>query len=129
PENADINYWKQYLNGVKPCHFPAINEQSTDKYLRSVHLRFDKFGMLQDLCEDMGVTLSNVMLATWGLVLRPYVNMDDVCFGYLTAGRDAPLAGIQDAVGAFINMLVCRIKVTPSTTLESLFKEVQNSYL
>lgn len=129
PANEDIDYWKRYLKEVQPCHFPVINEKSTVKHLSSVHLRFDRFEELQELCETMGVTISNIMLAAWGLVLRSYASMDDVCFGYLAAGRDAPLSGIQEAVGAFINMLVCRIRFSPTMTLESLFKEVQDSYL
>src|SRR5439155_1532755 len=64
--NVDIKYWKTYLKGVKPCHFPLLNANVTNKRLNSIQLKFDRFSQLQILCEKTGVTLSNVMQAVWG---------------------------------------------------------------
>lgn len=69
------------------------------------------------------------MLTAWGLVLRQYTSMDHVCFGNLTAGRDAPVDGIQDTVGAFINMLVCRVNFAPTKTLIDIIRNTQSDYL
>jgi hypothetical protein len=127
---ADIRFWTTYLRGVKPSYFPQLYHNSSgEKRLSSARMEFNRFFELQILCEKMKVTLANVMHAAWALVLRKYTKSDDVCFGYLTAGRDAPVDGIQDAVGVFINMLCCRIKFAPTSTLSEVFRRVQDEYL
>ena len=130
PPSADVRFWRTYLKGVQPCYFPAlVDSRPSEKRLGSVALKFDQFDELQGLCRTLKVTLSNVMLVAWALVLRDYVRSDDVCFGYLTSGRDAPVSGIQDAIGAYINMLVSRIKITATSSLEELFQMAQDDYL
>lgn len=127
---ADVRFWTTYLKGVQPSYFPQLNLVSlTEKRLSSVKMEFEKFPELQELCERTEVTLANVMHAAWALVLRSYTGSDDVCFGYLSAGRDAPINGIQDAVGVFINMLCCRIEFAPTSTLAEVFLRVQDEYL
>ena len=125
---AGINYFKDYLNDIRPCIFPTLTSNST-RALGSRKLDFDNYTGLQNVCKKFNITLSNVMHAAWALVLRAYTESNDISFGYLTAGRDAPVKGIQDAVGAFINMLVCRIQVTSGLTLEAIFSKVQSDYL
>lgn len=47
----------------------------------------------------------------------------------LSTGRDAPVPRIEDTVGAFINILVCRVKLEPQSTLNKVFEKLQNDYL
>lgn len=128
--DEDVKFWKRYLGGIHPCHLPRLNNQYTvPKRLSSTRMEFTRFAELQQLGENTGVTLANIMHTAWALVLRFYTGSDDVCFGYLSAGRDAPVSGIQDTVGAFINMLCCRMKFGPSSTISEIFHKVQNDYL
>lgn len=114
---SGIAYWKEYLDGIDPCIFPSLCESKTKNRLRSRVLEFKRTSELQEFCRDRGVTISNLLQLVWGLVLRCYTGCDDVCFGYLTSGRDIPVSGIQDAVGAFINMLICRLKLNNEVKL------------
>ncbi|KAL8924366.1 MAG: hypothetical protein Q9208_004148 [Pyrenodesmia sp. 3 TL-2023] len=123
-------FWKNYLRGIERCYLPNLNSApGAKKRLNAIYLRFNRFPELQTFCRSNEFTLSNVMLAAWGLVLRKYTSREDVCFGNLTAGRDAPVDGIQDTVGAFINMLICRVKFSPGTTLMEVVRNVQTDYL
>ncbi|KAK2042435.1 acetyl-CoA synthetase-like protein [Colletotrichum somersetense] len=55
--------------------------------------------------------------------IRYYTGHGEVVFGNLVSGWDAPLRGIDDGVGAFISMLVCRVDVdAPRTLLETMNK-------
>ncbi|KAL8839224.1 MAG: hypothetical protein Q9170_001830, partial [Blastenia crenularia] len=129
-EGSGTTFWKNYLHGIERCYLPKLNPASGDKKrLNAIYLHFGRFPELQTFCRKNEFTLSNVMLAAWALVLRQYTSKEDVCFGNLTAGRDAPVDGIQDTVGAFINMLTCRIKFSPSTTLMEIVRNVQSDYL
>ncbi|KAI4152398.1 MAG: hypothetical protein L6R39_001827, partial [Caloplaca ligustica] len=129
-EGTGTTFWKNYLHGIERCYLPKLNPSPGEKKrLNAIYLQFDRFPELQTFCRSNEFTLSNVMLAAWGLVLRQYTNKEDVCFGNLTAGRDAPVDGIQDTVGAFINMLTCRIKFSATKTLKNIVRDVQSDYL
>jgi len=122
-------FWKKYLNGVRPCHFPKLNDEGSEKLLHSAAMDFDRFPELQAMCKKMKVTLANVMQAAWALCLRTYTKSEDICFGYLTSGRDVPVPQIQDTIGAFINMLVCRVKFSQQSTLKEVYQKVQQDYI
>lgn len=127
---ADVSFWKNYLHGIRRCHLQKLDPVlGQPKRLNAIYLKFNRFAELQVFCRANELTLSNVMLAAWGLVLRQYTSSNDVCFGNLTAGRDAPVEGIQDTVGAFINMLVCRINFAESQPIQQVIRKVQSDYL
>ncbi|KAF4633014.1 hypothetical protein G7Y89_g5108 [Cudoniella acicularis] len=128
--SAGIQFWKSYLRGTIPCHFPRPDKQiPSTRSLSFVGVSFDQYAALQAMCSDLRVTLANVMQTAWAFCLRQYTKSKDICFGYLTSGRDVPVNGIQDTIGAFINMLVCRVRFTKDSTLEELFHNIQNDYL
>ena len=129
-DGGDIPFWKEYLKGAERCHLQKLDPASADdKRLNAIYLHFTRFTELGAFCRANDLTLSNVMLLAWGLVLRQYTGRDDVCFGNLTAGRDAPVDGIQDTVGAFINMLICRIKFGGSSNFKEMIRQLQSDYL
>jgi non-ribosomal peptide synthase protein (TIGR01720 family) len=128
--DADVVFWKTYLTGVQPCHLPhQKSNASKRRQLESLVMAFDQWSELQQYCETSGVTLSNVVQASWALVLRKYTGCDDVCFGYLSAGRDAPVNGIQEAIGVFINLLCCRVQLSPSQLLAEIPGKIQDDFL
>lgn len=130
PMKEAINYWKQQLGGVRPCHFPiAPQHSSKQKELHSLYVEFTRFSEIQLLAERNNVTVANILLASWSLLLRAYTGSSDVCYGYLTSGRNIPIDDIQNAVGAFINMLVLRTKVASSLSLLSIFEKVQSDFI
>ncbi|KAL1959111.1 hypothetical protein VTO42DRAFT_2898 [Malbranchea cinnamomea] len=128
--NAGISFWKSYLNEVEPSHFPILNDGvSVEKKLRTLHLEYGKLRALQDFCDSNGLTLPNAIHAAWGLTLRCYIGAEDTCFGYLSSERDAPVDGIEGAVGPFINMLVCRVKMPADIELIKVLDQVQKDYM
>ena len=125
-----IDYWKGHLQGVRPCYFPSTPQHSSkQRQLHSLFVKFGNFSAVQSLAERNNVTFANILLAAWALVLRIYTNSSDVCYGYLTSGRNIPVNGIQSAVGAFINMLVSRTKVSNSLSFLSICEKVQNDFI
>ncbi|KAH9861676.1 hypothetical protein J1614_011429 [Plenodomus biglobosus] len=125
-----VSYWKEKLRGVSPCYFPTTSQRtSTPRQLRSLDMRFDRWADIHALAERSNATLANVLLAAWALVLRTYTDSQDVCYGYLTSGRNVPINGIESAVGAFINMLVSRLQVSPATSLLDVITKVQTDFI
>jgi hypothetical protein len=125
-----MTYWKNYLAGVAICSFPVIDGMSTDKdEEREMTLDVGSLSKLRSFSKSHGLTMNSIFLTVWGLVLRCFTGSDDVCFGFLSAGRDAAVDGIQDAVGPFINMMVCRVNMSADTTLVSLVDSVQADFV
>ncbi|KAJ5107519.1 hypothetical protein N7456_004194 [Penicillium angulare] len=122
-------HWKQYLNGVSPCHISPSAGSQPKRELKGVLMNFQRFPDLLKFCEQSSVTLANLTLSAWAIVLKQFTGSDDVCFGYLSAGRDAPVKGIQEMVGIFINMLCCRVQFSPRQTLADISKCVNADYV
>jgi non-ribosomal peptide synthase protein (TIGR01720 family) len=130
PTTKAVEYWVNHLKGLKPCHFPKLNaDTAVTKRLGSTRLQFDRYHELRRLPERTHVTLANIMNVAWALVLRKYTGVDDICFGFLTAGRDIPVDNIDRIVGTLINMLCCRIGISKSQTLADIFRAAQGHYL
>ncbi|KAJ5546688.1 hypothetical protein N7494_004273 [Penicillium frequentans] len=124
-----LDHWKNYLSGVKPCHLASNAGYQSSRELRGILMDFQRYPELLGFCERASVTLANLTLSAWAIVLKQFTGSDDVCFGYLSAGRDAPVNGIQDMVGIFINMLCCRVQFSPTQTLDDISKRVNADYI
>ncbi|KAI0578153.1 Nonribosomal peptide synthase [Pyrenophora tritici-repentis] len=125
-----ITYWKTKLQGVSQCYFPTTpRDPAKQRQLRSLDMRFTRFAELHTFAENNNVTFANILLTAWTLVLRSYTKSSDVCYGYLTSGRNVPIDDIENAVGAFINMLVSRVELAPSSSLLELIQNVQSDFI
>lgn len=126
-----LEYWKTYLADISPCQLPLLSSASQVKHSEhhSLPVRLGDISSLRRFCADRSITLANLFQVAWGLVLKSYTSSNDICFGYLTSGRDVPIAGIYDIVGPFINMLVCRLNFSGATTASQLLDEVQKETL
>jgi hypothetical protein len=97
--------------------------------LGSLDMKFRRYAELHTLAESSNVSLANILLAVWTLVLRSYTGSSDICYGYLTSGRNVPVDNIENAVGAFINMLVSRTQISPTGSLLEVIQKVQNDFI
>ncbi|KAJ6112792.1 hypothetical protein N7512_008116 [Penicillium capsulatum] len=124
-----LEHWKEYLGGVRPCHIAPTAAFQPQRELKGILMNFQRYTELLSFCEKYSVTLANLTLAAWAIVLRQFTGSDDVCFGYLSVGRDAPVNGIQDMVGIFINMLCCRVQFGSQQSLADVSKKVNGDYI
>ncbi|KAE8829847.1 hypothetical protein HRS9139_06471 [Pyrenophora teres f. teres] len=135
PRAAAIDFWKSQLSGVRACHFPTIVESNAEveetRPLRQVEVKIPEASQVRNFCQEHNVTLASIFRLAWAKVLRAFTGDEQVCFGYLASGREIPVAGIEEAVGAFINMLVCSIDfdaTSQQSAITSLDK-LQDEYL
>ncbi|KAF1998930.1 amino acid adenylation [Amniculicola lignicola CBS 123094] len=124
PISKATTFWKEYLADANPSIFPLMAhwEDAVDPKKRLQTVSVDVCMSPSDLtnfCNDKNVTLVNIFQLAWGLVLKQYIGTEDVCFGYLSSGRDAPLNGIEEGVGAFITMLASRMVLSDSITVST----------
>lgn len=127
-----IDYWTKYLQGAIPCILPSLDYQSPDvkqhRELKTFDFDIDNVGGLQQFCSQQNITISNLFQLAWGLTLRCFSETDDVSFGYLAAGRDIDLDGMEDAVGPYINMLICRMVLGKDKTLREELQSILHEF-
>lgn len=135
---ADSRYWKQYLEGVEPCQFPSINgdgdvsgiqEEEWGVVSRVLYQSSLGKTTIDNFCRSHNVTIWNLAGLAWALVLRSFTNSDNVCFGYVKSARDLPIDGIEDAVGAILNPLACRVSFDGDSTVQDTVHQLQEEYL
>ncbi|WP_246632551.1 non-ribosomal peptide synthetase [Pseudonocardia nigra] len=73
-----------------------------------------------------GLTLGTLLHGAWGLLLGRLSGRRDVVFGSTVSGREAAVAGIESAVGLFINTVPARMRWQPDETLAAALRRLQD---
>ncbi len=73
------------------------------------------------------VTQNTLAQGAWGLLLARASGGEDVVFGTVTAGRGAPLDGIETMLGLFINTLPVRVRVPPGVPAVAWLRRLQEA--
>jgi amino acid adenylation domain-containing protein/non-ribosomal peptide synthase protein (TIGR01720 family) len=102
---------------------PPVGAEGTEEY--RVSLDTCSTQRLAEFARQQKVTLNTVLQTAWSLLLQRYTGQDCVVFGATVAGRSAPLPGIEEQLGLFINTLplVCAMK--PDQTVSQWLGELQ----
>ncbi|KAF2716070.1 acetyl-CoA synthetase-like protein [Polychaeton citri CBS 116435] len=128
----DSKFWAVYLDQAEPCMLRTDGDFGD---LKSSHIsQIDVTISMPNswnntFVKQTGHTLATLFQLSWAIVLRYFAASNDVCFGYLTAGREAPIAGIEDVAGVLVNMLVSRVRFDPDATTDALLEYVKSDYL
>jgi amino acid adenylation domain-containing protein/non-ribosomal peptide synthase protein (TIGR01720 family) len=111
-------YWTNYLQGVQSCELAGdltfsgrSSKVARDTNYGWIGLPASATANLSRICREINITRSAFLEIAWSLVLYRLTGMKEVCFGYISSGRDAEINGIQNVVGPLINMLVARINL------------------
>ncbi|KAF4340725.1 non-ribosomal peptide synthetase, partial [Fusarium beomiforme] len=131
-EEDDLRYWEKRLATVEPCQLQlgeGLSASIEDNDVHSVSTAMQNMSTLQKLCQSNNITPANVLQLAWALVLSSCTQLDEVCFGYLSSGRDIPIDGADTLVGPMINMIVCNIALDFSQTCIEAMKDIQDRFL
>ncbi|KID81564.1 non-ribosomal peptide synthetase [Metarhizium guizhouense ARSEF 977] len=112
-------YWKEYLAGVHSCNLPGdvgLSPSNTEpKSLYGyITLPNTVTTSISEICRERELTRSEFLHLAWSLVLSFFTGTRQVCFGYISSGRDSPIDGVEDIVGPLINMLIARVHLGES---------------
>ncbi|KAG5930352.1 NRPS protein, partial [Claviceps africana] len=126
-------YWKRKLSGLEPCHFPHLVEiKPNDDHATAtvtLELEHSTLRQIQRFCEACSVTPASLFQCAWALTLSAYTGSDSVCFGYLSSGRDLAAQGIMDAIGAYANVMICRVDISREWSSDDLLRHVHDQVL
>ncbi|GAT24861.1 nonribosomal peptide synthase [Aspergillus luchuensis] len=129
-------YWTDYLADCVPCHIPthAVSAPSDGppEWPRTLQRRdfgFENSAAFLQRCKERQVTLACAIRAAWALVLRAYTQSEDVCFGYVSSGRNVPVPEVETIFGLCLSMQVCRARLSEASTIASLARKIQEDYV
>lgn len=125
-----MNYWKETLTDYSEV--AEIRPMYTGNPADTQQVRTEKVTLDEAVCQtlhqatlSMQITMSSLMETAWGITLQKYNWTEDVVFGKIVSGRNAPLKGIEDAVGLFINTIPVRVDARNQRTPAQLLQSVQ----
>lgn len=127
PADNDMRYWLDLLDNLDPCSFPDLSEDTEVPRLGNLEVPFQG-EKIRHFCRKHGCTVANIIQLVWAVTLWRYTDAEDVCFGYLVSGRDAPIAGAHEMIGPMINMMVCRLQINRNTPIMDLLEQVQSQF-
>jgi amino acid adenylation domain-containing protein/non-ribosomal peptide synthase protein (TIGR01720 family) len=109
PLLAAEQFWKQAL---APLETPTLLAQALPtpadgRGMGEHQLTLESAALqrLSDFARQQKITLNTLLQGAWGLLLQRYTGQSCVAFGATIAGRSAPLPGIEQQLGLFINTL------------------------
>jgi amino acid adenylation domain-containing protein len=128
-ENKAENFWRNYLKGFhSPTTLPNGKMSSSGltgefeaknlQYVLDKRFSYD----LNEFARTNGLTLSQILMAAWTLLLHHYNQSDDVVIGLTVSGRPPELAGSEQMSGLFINSVPVRSRSENNITLLSYIK-------
>ncbi|MCW5317886.1 amino acid adenylation domain-containing protein [Nostoc sp. KVJ3] len=124
-------FWRQKLQGFttptpltvdKPL---SMREQHSSYSEQQIDLTVPATTAVMSFVRQHQLTMSNLVQATWGLLLSRYSQETDVVFGATVSGRPPELVGVESIVGLFINTLPVRVQISEQTELLGLLKDLQ----
>lgn len=90
-----------------------------------VQLSVAETDTLVSLLKQHHLTANTLLCGAWAVLLARHSGQRDLVFGTTLAGRPGEVAGIEDAVGLFINTLPVRARVDPGRPLLAWLSELQ----
>ncbi|MCG6135477.1 MAG: non-ribosomal peptide synthase/polyketide synthase [Nostoc sp. LLA-1] len=123
-------FWRQKLQGfTTPTSLtvdkPLSVEQHSSYSEQQIDLTVPATAAVMSFVRQHQLTTSNLVQATWGLLLSRYSQETDVVFGATVSGRPPELVGVESIVGLFINTLPVRVQISEQTELLGLLKDLQ----
>lgn len=124
------DYWRKYLQKTQETHLPVARAKAGLSSFETVKSTMPiNVKSIDRLCQQHNINLANVCQFAWGVVLRSYLGVDDVCFSYISSVRNVPLKGIMTAVGPLITTLLCSMNLEGETNVIEAVKAVNADYL
>ncbi|OKI02071.1 hypothetical protein A6A06_13330 [Streptomyces sp. CB02923] len=110
--DAALAAWRQVLPGARPTLVAAGRGTGApaDPVEIPVGAGAALYAALDRRARALGVTVSTLVRAAWGILLGRLTGRDDVVFGTTTSGRPPDVPDVENMVGMFINTLPVRVR-------------------
>ncbi|MDW7550136.1 non-ribosomal peptide synthetase [Pseudoalteromonas peptidolytica] len=100
-----------------------------DPRTRHFTLPNETLSKLQQVCQQHSVTLNAAVQFAWHKLIQIYTRDEFTLVGTTIAGRDLPIDGIAQSVGAYINTLPLYLDWPSDTTIAQQLEKIQTAIL
>ncbi|CAA9959672.1 hypothetical protein PTMSG1_03087 [Pyrenophora teres f. maculata] len=121
-KKATSAYWRAALAGCEAMAFPPLPPDVQHPLADTV---------VEIMCPPppasarSDITVSTLIRAAWAIVVARHTNSDDVVFGAVVLGRNAPIDGIEDIVGPTVATVPIRVRIVGNQTVPYFLAAVQ----
>ncbi|RYP63079.1 hypothetical protein DL770_009467 [Monosporascus sp. CRB-9-2] len=125
-QEVSIQYWKTFLQGFKPSHFPTLSDgaPTTEGTFQETTVKLDvNNATIAELCSQHHITVGSLIQTAWAIVIACYAGVEDVCFAY--SSDDVPPSISPNAE---LGALLCRVRVTTEQQLFQTIAEVMKNF-
>ncbi len=127
-------YWSTRLRGFSaptPLTVDGLPDAGRDPLSWQDDLAFTaaETSALEALASRCDVTMHTLVQGAWALLLSRYSSETDVVFGGTRACRKSSIAGVDEAIGLFINTLPVRASLEPETPLLALLQALREQWV
>ncbi|MEK7258782.1 MAG: amino acid adenylation domain-containing protein [Pseudomonadota bacterium] len=138
--NSTLGYWASLLAGIEfptrllpwpqldaECDSINVNSRNSGYQLKhhTVQLSATLAASMQVWGASRSATLSSVIRLAWGVLLARFTNSPDVVYGTVVSGRPPEVAGIDRAVGLFINTVPVRFQLDAAISANDALTLIQ----
>ncbi|PYH89477.1 acetyl-CoA synthetase-like protein [Aspergillus ellipticus CBS 707.79] len=118
-------FWQDYLAGATATEFPCTGSTAkmpvSDSTIHS-DMALDRSP------QPSGITMPTVIRAAWGMLVGSHSESDDVVFGTIVSGRNAPVPDVDRLVGPGIAAVPVRVKAPEGDqTVREFLGQVQSA--
>ena len=120
-DKAD-NFWRCQFSGIEAVPFPQLPHHGYQPKANSALRR-----TIDNLPLRLGnrdVTASTIIRAAWSILAAQHTGSNDVVFGALVTGRQAPIEGVEHMIAPLIAVLPIRITLEPEEQVNTFLKRV-----
>ena len=121
---ASDEFWRSRLaNSTSPqfpqLPHPAYPVQATSLLTHAAYISRPR---------GMELTIPTIVRSAWALVVGIYSGSDDVTFGEILTGRDAPVAGIEDMIGPTLATVPTRVCIDRELSVANFLADIQKQF-
>ncbi|MFC4493028.1 amino acid adenylation domain-containing protein [Streptomyces ovatisporus] len=120
--------WRETLGGIdEPTRLTDgdISVGAVQPQPMQIVLPDELTAALRGTASQGGLTLNNVLLAAWSLLLARSCGTEDVVFGTTVSGRRPEVPGMETMIGLFINTVPVRVTIDGSETVREMLARFQ----
>nr|POF14185.1 nonribosomal peptide synthetase vlms [Quercus suber] len=119
-------YWRTQLKGATRPTFPRVQAVSGQSPALPSASKSFSHKMSMRTHSSSSITRATVLRAAWAVVLARYNDAtNDITFGAVVTGRQAPLKGIEQMVGPVISTVPVRVKVHSHLPVTKFLHDIQ----
>jgi amino acid adenylation domain-containing protein len=130
-KSSDYLYWKNKLTNYEQLVLPLDNPREDEFNYEGANNYFtvdtEVSNQLRKLAKNLDVSLYDLLLSAFGLLLKKYSNQKSMLLGCPNLTREH--SQVADLIGCFVNTIIFRIQINDSDNLIDYIQQVAKEVL